>query len=495
MITHGTVQPRGSIFLFVCLAMCWLPIANVGLAQQLSCEFNQNSKQIKIVCSVCPKTEGANFAPPSTSDATVVSITRVVEGTVEKNGMVCAEQVVHLRTEKVGLADVTVGTASETQTFEFTPQPLMFAVAISRVLAKGALPDGDFIALTPGDTFDLAIDVIDLTDESLANVDGLITAELKCKEANPGFAFENGTQLAPLKVVNGQTSTRLSVAPEAVGQTCVLEVRDETIGGPQLLRTNQLFLGVARVEESTREIVQLNQPISFLTSAQDALAEMTFSRESLDSVTVAAFRGDGDADRPGLFIPPFPQNNSVRRYYQISAQPSEAAFEARLKLTYKQSEFDKGGLQDEADLLLYRFNGTNWEEVGGQVDPDNNSVTVENVQAFSFWAFAEPAAVPTTVAGEAIPEKFALEPNYPNPFNPETTIRYSLHTDMHVTLTIYNLLGQEIKTLVDAHHKAGVFRVVWQGRDEAGNKVTSGVYIYQLKSEGFVETRKMILLQ
>ncbi|MFQ5708977.1 MAG: malectin domain-containing carbohydrate-binding protein [bacterium] len=95
----------------------------------------------------------------------------------------------------------------------------------------------------------------------------------------------------------------------------------------------------------------------------------------------------------------------------------------------------------------------------------------------------------------AVPDKFELSQNYPNPFNPETTIRYSVHTGMHVTLQIYNLLGQVVRTLVDAQHEAGVFSVVWNGQDGAGNKVTSGVYIYQLKGEGFVETRKMILLQ
>ncbi len=94
-----------------------------------------------------------------------------------------------------------------------------------------------------------------------------------------------------------------------------------------------------------------------------------------------------------------------------------------------------------------------------------------------------------------VPDRFELQQNYPNPFNPETVIRYSIPTGMNVSLKIYNVLGQEVLSLVDKFQEPGEFSVKWTGTNAAGNKVTSGIYVYQLKGEGVVETRKMILLQ
>jgi flagellar hook assembly protein FlgD len=66
---------------------------------------------------------------------------------------------------------------------------------------------------------------------------------------------------------------------------------------------------------------------------------------------------------------------------------------------------------------------------------------------------------------------------------------------MAVTLKIYNLIGQQVRTLIDRQHEPGNFSIMWNARDDNGNVVPSGVYVYQLKSDGFIKTKKMILLQ
>ncbi|MBU0712301.1 carboxypeptidase regulatory-like domain-containing protein [bacterium] len=96
---------------------------------------------------------------------------------------------------------------------------------------------------------------------------------------------------------------------------------------------------------------------------------------------------------------------------------------------------------------------------------------------------------------EEIPTKFALKPNYPNPFNPETTIEFALPKTSKVTLTIYNLMGQMVQELVQNEYPAGYQRVIWNGQDSRGNVVGSGVYIYTLKAGNFSQTRKMILMR
>lgn len=93
------------------------------------------------------------------------------------------------------------------------------------------------------------------------------------------------------------------------------------------------------------------------------------------------------------------------------------------------------------------------------------------------------------------PSQISLSQNYPNPFNPTTTIAYSLATAAKVRLTVYNLLGQPLRTLVNQYQSAGERAVVWDGRDHAGRPVSSGIYIYQLQAGNEVQSRKMLLVR
>ena len=95
----------------------------------------------------------------------------------------------------------------------------------------------------------------------------------------------------------------------------------------------------------------------------------------------------------------------------------------------------------------------------------------------------------------ALPTNFALEPNYPNPFNPQTTIRYQLPESAKVRLVIYDILGQEVRTLLDEVQRSGYHRVIWDGRSDVGYEVASGVYFYRLQAGSFSAVRKLVLIQ
>ncbi len=97
--------------------------------------------------------------------------------------------------------------------------------------------------------------------------------------------------------------------------------------------------------------------------------------------------------------------------------------------------------------------------------------------------------------GKAIPEAFEVSDNYPDPFNPTTTIRYTLSEDAHVTLKVYNILGQLVATLVDENQLAGYQRVVWNGRNDSGSGVASGLYIYRITAGTFTATKRMLFLK
>jgi hypothetical protein len=109
---------------------------------------------------------------------------------------------------------------------------------------------------------------------------------------------------------------------------------------------------------------------------------------------------------------------------------------------------------------------------------------------------------PTSVEEEqvSLPTEFSLEQNYPNPFNPVTTIRFKvkgerLKVPLPTTLKIYNILGQLVRIMVDEPKSAGEYQVVWNGRNDRGEEMASGIYFYQLKAGDFAETKKMLLLK
>jgi hypothetical protein len=94
---------------------------------------------------------------------------------------------------------------------------------------------------------------------------------------------------------------------------------------------------------------------------------------------------------------------------------------------------------------------------------------------------------------QELPDGFALLQNYPNPFNPACNIEYSLPTDCQVTLSIYNILGQKVRVLVDEYQNAGFKTVSWDGKDDKGENVSSGIYFYRIKANGFEQTKRMVL--
>ncbi len=95
----------------------------------------------------------------------------------------------------------------------------------------------------------------------------------------------------------------------------------------------------------------------------------------------------------------------------------------------------------------------------------------------------------------AIPDQFNLSQNYPNPFNPATVINYSLPQKTSVKLVVYDILGKEVKTLVNGEKDAGSYRIKWNGLNDNDHLVSTGVYIYRIQAGDFVQERKMILMK
>jgi hypothetical protein len=94
-----------------------------------------------------------------------------------------------------------------------------------------------------------------------------------------------------------------------------------------------------------------------------------------------------------------------------------------------------------------------------------------------------------------VPSEFALHDNYPNPFNPVTTINYDLPKDAYVNLIIYDIMGREVANLAGKEMSAGYQTMKWNARNNAGALVSAGIYFYQIQTRDFVKTKKMVLLK
>ncbi len=131
--------------------------------------------------------------------------------------------------------------------------------------------------------------------------------------------------------------------------------------------------------------------------------------------------------------------------------------------------------------------------------PSGIRETFTNIEPNKFYTAIEGDGFDVVTSVEVddtqIPESFQLFQNYPNPFNPSTKIDYFLPTSTGVKLRIFNILGQEIRSLVNGFQQGGYNNVVWDGKDNTGNDVVSGIYLYKLEAGSKFEIRKMILLK
>jgi hypothetical protein len=102
---------------------------------------------------------------------------------------------------------------------------------------------------------------------------------------------------------------------------------------------------------------------------------------------------------------------------------------------------------------------------------------------------------PITVTMTALPQSTEMLNAYPNPFNPETSIQYDLHQDSQVTMTVYDMLGRQVKTLIDKQQAAGSYDVIWNGTDASGAQAASGAYIVRMETAEVTQTQKVLLLK
>ncbi len=237
---------------------------------------------------------------------------------------------------------------------------------------------------------------------------------------------------------------------------------------------------------------------------------INFSNLGDPAVTAVEAVVFSDSTLVGPFNDAFVASGVASRFYEITVTPQNAgtnsSYNASLRLYY--SDVDIQGI-NENNLKLVRLTNDGWIYVGGNINTTENYVEANGVAAVGIFAFADPDSI-TNVDSEVegLVNEFRLEQNYPNPFNPSTKIKYSVPNviasetkqSQLVSLKVYDLLGNEVATLVNEEQPAGSYEVEFSatgGSASGGNAyaLSSGIYLYRIQAGNFVETKKMILIK
>ena len=201
---------------------------------------------------------------------------------------------------------------------------------------------------------------------------------------------------------------------------------------------------------------------------------------------VSVYRFDDD--------PPAVDSATLPHYWDIDSDFSDSSFLVTITFDYDESEVLAAGLSEE--YLKVAYYDTLWNPMTTDIDQDNNQISV-STDHFSLFGIG---SFPTSDVEEeqeftSSYFSFSLSQNYPNPFNPTTNIKYYLPKTSKVVLRIYNTLGQEVRTLFNGIQTAGAKSVIWDGKDNLGQLVSSAVYLCTLKVGNERQTKKMLLLR
>jgi len=244
-------------------------------------------------------------------------------------------------------------------------------------------------------------------------------------------------------------------------------------------------LTISRIPRSTTDTIYFNECTVSLT-------DVTFASSGDSSISVTSWP---DVTPSYNALGRFP----LRKLFDITIGPGITAFSADLTLYYSQGEVDTIlQIQSEATLHILEFSDPDWDSLATlSRDTVRNSVTC-HISGPARFILAGTDQLPTDVDDiipGSLPDGFALSQNYPNPFNPTTEFEYSIPVRSHVDISVYNILGRKVRTLVNGERPAGNYRVSWNGRNENNQTVSSGVYFYRMSAGTSVLTRKMVFVK
>ena len=309
----------------------------------------------------------------------------------------------------------------------------------------------------------------------------------------------NGNHWLRIELV-GTESNRDGLGTRVIVKSGGLKQIRELFGGKQYFQDERMIhFGLG--QRTQADELEVRWP----SGQVDILSNIPADQE----IRVVEGRGEWyPAPRTGWTVEP-PSRVTYGQEVNFAAEVRPALFEPRAKITSITADLSSlGGLEsvpledigDGTYRLETRF------AVGGRAGLRDVEVFIEQATTLGrHWinlsrnieVVGDPNTAVTESYAASLPESFTLDQNYPNPFNAETMIRYALPTAVDVELSIFNLAGQQVATLVEGAREAGTYTVRWDGRDDDGRELASGVYLYRLQTGNGqqMETRKLALIR
>ena len=321
------------------------------------------------------------------------------------------------------------------------------------------------------------------------------------------------TNRTPNQFVNYDDEVSLSVK--------VNWVRSRNLGGVMLFDLNSAYDPTRPRGErhplmrAVRQSLGPTAPIGTLTADRDTLppggGDVTLSWTSANATTASLDQGIGNVPTSGSRSVTVRQTTTFTLTLQNSVgvqRYSVTVYVAGLSAPYGSLAASRDTLPPEGGEVTLSWTSTNATmasiDQGIGTVPPSGSVTVIVRRTTRFMLTlvnqlgAQSYSVTVVVRGDEggdIPKDFQLDQNFPNPFNPGTTIRVSIPVESRVSVKIFDVLGREVRTLLSGLQPAGVHEVVWDGRNAVGEVMPSGIYFYTMTAGDFFETRKMLLLR
>jgi len=282
----------------------------------------------------------------------------------------------------------------------------------------------------------------------------------------------------------------------------------ETVINAQALAGNDSIIITDNYQLRASGALDIRAKGTFLYGRADIDTTFTYNV----SYTLAKVGGD-IASRDQNYSMKIPENSLLENSYLIvgkddnspASQYLQSALSEKLGPIYTVSPFGKElkkgaiislgvGNHNPNEVSIGYWDGESWRELNTTISIDGKRVEGIGTHLGNYTLIPRGSGNPLAVDEEKlIPKEYTIYQNYPNPFNPETIIHYDLPESGDVSLVIYDILGRELISLVNQFQPAGRYRILWKGTNAKGTPAVSGVYFYRISSNGFSQTKKMVL--
>ena len=268
--------------------------------------------------------------------------------------------------------------------------------------------------------------------------------------------------------------------PVVVGATDLGERDILKIGAAKWISDNEVTVPIAIVHDEN--LVAMDIPLEW--SKGVVLTDVSFSDTRVDYFDAKIANIDEENNRViiGLISMVYERKEELKPGNGVVAELTFRVDDA----TLEEFEITPFVTSNPGHSLALVYN--NWDSGRPVVDHANPQMEGGTVSLVGL------SKEPSDASG-TLPQAYVLAQNYPNPFNPTTTISYSIKNPGQVELNIYNVLGQNVRTLVNEYQNAGTYSTCWNGRNDSGDEVATGIYFYRIKSGDFSQIKKMVMMK